>query len=120
MRRAWDTTLSSWAKPDATRINIDKLQERLDREDHRLVCSSLDEVDLGSALELLETYSGRGLELRPWLKDAEINRDGDLRLQYLAGMGLNSYAADDIYRALMLHRKHPDDLLDTTDAPSGR
>jgi len=45
---------------------------------------------LGSALSLLTTYAGRGPDLRPWLKGGHINRDRNLRLQYLAGMGLNS------------------------------
>ena len=32
-----------------------------------------------------------------WLAGAEINRDRNLRLQYLAGLGLNEHSETDIY-----------------------
>jgi len=32
-----------------------------------------------------------------YLKDAQINHDNNLRLQYLAGLGLNLYQSDPIY-----------------------
>ncbi len=39
---------------------------------------------------------GTAQDLAPWLKDAAINRDRNLRLQYLAGMGLNLYQSGPI------------------------
>ena len=56
------------------------------------------------------TYAGRGSDLAPWLKGAEINRDGYLRLQYLAGMGSNLDQAGVIYDSLMAYRKYPENL----------
>ena len=38
---------------------------------------------------------------------AEINRDGDLRLQYLAGWGINSSLEDFIYRQMLSYRQPP-------------
>ena len=97
-------------------IDADCLHKTLERDDHRPVCRSLAEVHLGTASRLLSTHVGRGSTLRPWLKDAEINRDRDLRLQYLAGMGLNSYEADRIHRSLRLYRRSRDDLVSATTA----
>ena len=39
-----------------------------------------------------------------------MNRDGDLRLQYLAGWGINSSLEDVIYRQMMSYRQPPQDL----------
>ena len=49
----------------------------------------------------------RGAE---WLRDASINRDRDLRLQYLAGMGLNQYKSAAIYADIVRYRRFPEDL----------
>ena len=43
---------------------------------------------------------------------AEINRDGDLRLQYLAGWGINSDMQDLIYRQIMDYRSVPSNLFE--------
>ncbi len=91
-------------------IDIDQLQQRLDRADYLRVAASLSEVGLGSAVSLLATYAGQGHDLRLWLKGAEINRDRNLRLQYLAGMGLNTDQRYGTYTELLRHRKFPDDL----------
>jgi spermidine synthase len=46
----------------------------------------------------------------PWTADASINRDRNLRLQYLAGMSLNTYRADPIYINMTAHSKFPEGL----------
>jgi len=99
---------------EATKIDMDSLQQRMDREDHKVVRESLDQVDLVSALGLLTKYAGRGPDLKPWLKGAEINRDRNLRLQYLAGMGLNSYQEAWIYESILEYRQYPEDLFVAT------
>jgi spermidine synthase len=48
--------------------------------------------------------------LAPWLKNAQINHDRDLRLQYLAGLGLNNNQADLIYNQLSDFRRFPDEI----------
>ena len=79
----------------------------MNRNDHAQVMRSLSEVGLGSAYELLSTYAGRDDELRPWLAGAQLNRDSNMRLQYLAGWGLNFNHPDTIYRSFYEHRKYP-------------
>jgi len=91
-------------------IDIDQLQRRLDRADYLRVKASLGEVGLGSAVSLLSTYAGQGPDLGLWLKGAEINRDRNLRLQYLAGMGLNTDQRYGTYTELLHHRRFPDGL----------
>ena len=71
---------------------------------------SLRQIGFDSATALLSTYGGRGAELGPWLKDAEINRDKNLRLQFLAGFGMNIDQRVEIYRGILAHRRYPDDL----------
>ena len=41
---------------------------------------SLRETEFRSAVELLATFIGRAADLQPWLSDAQINRDRNLRL----------------------------------------
>ena len=40
-----------------------------------------------------------------------LNEDLNLRLQYLAGMGLNSRRSGEIYRRILTYRQFPEDLL---------
>jgi spermidine synthase len=94
----------------AATINVDELQRRLDRADHLRVATSLREVGLGSALSLLATYAGQGPDLRLWLRGAQINRDRNLRLQYMAGMGLNTDVRYQIYSEMLRDRRFPDEL----------
>jgi spermidine synthase len=91
-------------------INLDELQQRLNRRDYEHVAVSLGEVGFNSELDLLKTYAGRASDMRQFLKGAEINRDRDLRLQYLAGMGLNLQQAGTIYSTILRQRKYPEKL----------
>ena len=47
-------------------------------------------------------------DLKPWLADAQVNRDRNLRLQYLAGLGLNLYDQDSIYKGMIRYRTWPE------------
>jgi spermidine synthase len=95
------------AKEEPLRIDVAGLQARLDEQSG--VAASLQEVGL-DVLGLLSTYAGQGPDLREWLHDAEINRDRNLRLQYLAGMGYNLYESDEIYRAMLSFRRFPEEI----------
>ena len=92
------------------RIDVDALERRLDRADHAAVAASLREVGFDSAAGLLATYAGCGPDLRPWLRDAQINRDRNLRLQYLAGMRPDLQEAPLIYEQMLRYRKSPREL----------
>ena len=95
---------------DATPIDIEALDERLRAPEYAEVRNSLSEVGISSILDLLSTYAGRANELGPWLEDAEINRDRNLRLQYLAGLGINRYEQDLIYRQMLSYLAFPEEL----------
>ena len=62
------------------------------------------------AADLFGNYAGRARDLRDWLNGAQVNHDRDLRLQYLAGLGLNSHIGGDIYAEILSYRTYPDDL----------
>ena len=44
------------------------------------------------------------------MSDAVINRDISLRLQFLAGLGVNLRVGDMIYQNILAHRKVPSDV----------
>jgi spermidine synthase len=95
---------------DPARIDVDAMQARLDRPEGARVAASLREVGFGDAVQLLATYAGQEPDLRPWLAGAEINRDGNLRLQYMAGLALNVSQEGAIYNQMLAYRKFPDNL----------
>ncbi len=104
----YDVVLLGRTEP--LKIDVGALQQRLHRDDHRRVAESLAEVDFTCATDLLCTYAGRGPDLADWLQDAQINTDRNLRLQYLAGMGLNAYRGAEIYDQILACRKFPESL----------
>ena len=106
--QGYDLVLMGQLEP--THIDIDVLNERLQQPAYTEVRASLSEVGIGSLLDLLSTYAGRADELGPWLEDADINRDRNLRLQYLAGLGINRYEQDLIYRQMLSYITYPEEL----------
>jgi spermidine synthase len=94
-----------------TRIDVDAIQARLRRPEYAPVVQSLNEIGMHSAVDLFSTFAGRANDLAPWLADASINRDRNLRLQFLAGLGLNLYQSDTIYAGMLAYvRRFPDEL----------
>jgi spermidine synthase len=106
--RGYDVVLLGHDEP--LRIDIDKLVERMARPDHRKVAQSLSDVGFLGGLDLLATYAGTAADLAPWLADAQINRDRNLRLQYLAGMGSSNYREVLIYNEMLKYRKFPEQI----------
>ncbi len=88
-------------------INVSEMQARLDRPDYAPVKQSLLDIGVGSITDLLSNYAGQNADLGAWSAGAEINRDIDLRLQYLGGWGINSTLEDAIYRQLLRYRQMP-------------
>jgi len=95
---------------DPLRINLDAVQQRLDSPEFAAAAGSLRQVGFGSAVALFDTYAGQHQDLAPWLQGAAINRDGDLRLQYLAGLALNLSDENLIYGQMERYRRFPDNL----------
>ena len=99
-----------------TRIDINAMEARFQEAGYRQVGGSLIESGFESPLDLFGTYSGSGRDLKAWLQGAEINTDRNLRLQYLAGIGLNVYGAADIFNEIVKSRRFPDELFVASDA----
>ncbi len=104
----YDTVLLGQNEP--LRIDLDALQARFARPDHAPIRDSLALLGLGSALDLVSTYAGRLPELREWLAGAEINRDRTLRLQYLAGLHLESTQGAATYHEILDRRRFPESI----------
>jgi spermidine synthase len=112
--RGYDLVLLGTVEP--IKIDVDAIQARLDRPEYARVAQSLREIGMSSAVDLFSTYAGRKPDLEPWLRDAMINRDRNLRLQYLAGLGLNLYQADAIYADMLRNvTRLPEDLFVATE-----
>ena len=94
-----------------TKIDVDAIQAKLQRPEYAPMAQSLREIGMNSAVDLFATFAGRAKDLQPWLADAAINRDRNLRLQFLAGMGLNLYQSDVIYSGMLAYaHRFPDEL----------
>jgi spermidine synthase len=78
-------------------INVSRMAQRLNDPAYAQVRDSLSEVGIYSATDLLSTFAGRDADLSEWLAGAQINRDRNMRLQYLAGLGLNYYEQQQIF-----------------------
>jgi spermidine synthase len=99
-----------------TRVDIEALEARLNAPAYARVNASLREIGIHSTIQLFAGYSGQKAELATWLADAQINRDRNLRLQYLAGMGKYSFEMADLYGELDGFRKFPGSLFLAGDA----
>jgi spermidine synthase len=115
--QGYDVVLLGQVEP--TRINVDAMQARLDRPDYAKVRESLQVVGFPNAVSLLRTYLGSASDLRQWLAGAQINRDIDLRLQYLAGMGVNNFSAGYIATEIARVREFPPELFTGSPASIG-
>jgi spermidine synthase len=91
-------------------IDVDEMQRKLSSPAYAPIARSLAEIGMYSAVDLFSNYAGRKADLGPWLQDAAINRDRNLRLQYLAGLGLNLYQSDVIYTDMLSYSQYPEDL----------
>jgi spermidine synthase len=94
------------------KINVDEVQKRLDDPANSAVADSLRQVGINSAIELFATYGGSRRDMQNWLRDAQINTDRNLKLQFLAGLGLNLYQSDAIYQAMKREAKYPEYLFE--------
>ncbi|MES1255190.1 MAG: fused MFS/spermidine synthase [Acidobacteriota bacterium] len=99
-----------------TRIDLDRADAELRSPAFGQVAESLGEIHIGSAVDLFGNYSGRASDLTAYLKVAAINHDLDLRLQYLAGLGLERYESDPIYGDILQYKRFPEGVFTGSDA----
>ena len=107
--QGYDLVLMGQAEP--IKINVDEMEAKLQSPEFAQVAQSLREIGFNSATDLFATYAGQPTDLAPWLADVQINRDRNLRLQYLAGLGLNLYQSGPIYAEMISYAtKFPENL----------
>jgi spermidine synthase len=111
--QGYDIVLLGQVEP--TRINLDDMEARLNKPEYARMKQSLADIGMFSVVDLFGTYAGQASDFAEWAKDAQINRDRNLRLQYLAGRGLNLYQADVIYRTMAAYGQEPGDIFEGSD-----
>jgi spermidine synthase len=104
--QGYDTVVMGGVEP--LRIDLDMMEGRLLRD--KAVAKSLSDVGFSTIWPLLTTYGGRASDMQAWLADAQINRDSNLRLQYLAGMASDLTQATGIADSILSHRTFPPDM----------
>src|SRR5215469_3586591 len=109
----YDVYLLGQATP--ARVDVDQIQAKLSSPPYARVAQSLREVGFGNAVGLLSVYAGQDNDLKPWLQGAEINRDWNLRLQYLAGLALNRSQEGAIYGNILTYKRFPANLFTASD-----
>jgi spermidine synthase len=106
--QGYDLVLVGQVEP--TKIDIDEMDARLRRPEYAQMAQSLKEIGFNSAVDLFSTFAGQASDLKGWLADAQINHDRNLRLQFLAGMGLNLYQSGPIYTNMIAQTKYPENI----------
>lgn len=116
----YDAVLLGRAEPSP--INVDRLSSLLRQGEYRDVRNSLLDAGFGAGdaryddseqdvpIALLATFAARAQDLSVWLRDAQINHDRNLRLQYLAGMRFNSALGTRILQNILDCYRFPSDL----------
>ncbi|MDQ6612633.1 MAG: fused MFS/spermidine synthase, partial [Gemmatimonadota bacterium] len=94
----------------AVSIDVNRIETQLRSANFQRVAASLADVGINSSLQLFATYATQASDLGAFTADAEINNDRNLRLQYLAGTGLNYYRGESIFDAMIAGRHFPDKL----------
>jgi spermidine synthase len=94
-------------KDPGQKIDMDAINAKMAQAGYAPALESLRDAEIPSVLALFASYAGNDKDLAPWLKDAQINHDYDMRLQYLAGLALNQNQADMMYRKMLSLAKPP-------------
>ena len=104
----YDVVLVGQVEP--LNLNVDALEHRWSRPDYARIAQSMGAVNFHNVTDVLATYAGRASDMKGWLAGADINEDMSMRLQYLAGMGLNVDDPAAIYAEMLNYRRFPHDL----------
>ncbi len=107
---------------DQRKFDLNALHQMMDERNYLPVKDSLMEVGFGAGgmefespnrsviVDLFATYAAQASILGQWMENAQLNRDKDLRLQYLAGMWFNSYQSTKILQSILMNYKFPENL----------
>ncbi len=96
-------------------VDLDAVGAKLSRPEYLPVVESLRGIGVNSEVDLFGTFAGQRSDLSRWTAGADINRDKDLRLQYLGGWSINSRLENVIYRRMLEFRETPHNMF--TGAP---
>ncbi len=107
--QGYDVVLVGQKEADQ-KIDLDAINAKLASPAFAPVVESLQSGAIPSGLTLFTSYAGNDRDLADWLKDAQINHDYDMRLQYMAGLALNMNQADMIYRQMLSRATPPKQL----------
>ena len=85
----------------------------VEEDGQKFVAGVVADGEINKTLWDVYTYGvGYGkTEWQPWLADAQINRDRNLRLQYMAAWAVNNYLQAIIYDEMLLYRRFPANLI---------
>ncbi|QEG32920.1 Spermidine synthase [Bythopirellula goksoeyrii] len=97
------------AQVDEVPIDLQAVQDRIDS--NKKLKSALDEVHLGSVVDLFKHYVGCGKDLDTILQDAQINRESNLKLEYMAGLASYIQEPDAILRIILSPLRYPTEML---------
>jgi spermidine synthase len=109
----YDMVLLGQVEP--TVINLDEIQAKLARPEYQPIAQSLAEIGMYNVVDLFANFAGNRQQLQPWLADATINRDRNLKLQYLAGLGVHLYQSEVIYAGMLGYASYPEETFTGSD-----
>lgn len=104
--RGYDATLLGYNA--ALEITEERLVSAMTRTPE--ITSSIRELGFQNPAFLLYHYGGQASDMEEWLADAQINRDRNLRLEYLAGASLNSQMASQIAENMVSNISYPSNI----------
>jgi len=80
---------------------------RLMLPEYSTMRQSMQEVGFPTAQSLLDTYTADKVGLADWLRNAQLNHDTDMRLQYLAGFSMDQDFRNEILREIQAYKRPP-------------
>ena len=105
----YDIVLLGQVEPHAASTST-RSRQRLQRPEYAPVAQSLREIGMQIGRRSVRDLRRRRVADSSRGCGCRINRDRNLRLQYLAGLGLNLYQADSIYASMLQSGDRPTDL----------
>lgn len=103
--RGYDMVLLGQTEP--LRIDLDAMEHRVDFRSESQLSQSLAGAGFDSPVALFATYAARREDLTGWLTGTPINRDRNLRMQYLAGLGMDYDDAATIFSSMTANARFP-------------
>lgn len=111
--RGYDMVLMGQAEP--LHIDLDEMERRVDFRGDSPMSKSLSEIGFDSPVAFFATYAARREDLTAWLAGAPINRDRNLRMQYLAGLGMDLDNAAEIFSNMTAEARFPEGIFSSAE-----